>query len=80
LLRGHEMSDTGSHRLTRRRSNSRVVVETTPGCQEFAENRPAGDGRITVTLADGTVLMLIGAPRLLIPVASSTGNEAPEQA
>jgi hypothetical protein len=56
-----------------------AAAGTPPGAQRLPEELPTREGRITVTLPDGTVLTLIGVPRLLIPVCDwiGTGNPQP---
>ena len=50
-----------------------AVAGATPG---GTEKLPSADGRIVVTLPDGTVMTLIGATRLLLAISGSTATGA----
>jgi len=51
--------------------------EVTNGAAYAAETGSPGEGRIIVTLPDGTVLTLIGAIQLVLGVSDGIGPEAP---
>jgi hypothetical protein len=75
------MVRTGSRPINGHASNVEVlpvatVADPTADAQGLVEELPARDGRIVVTLPDGTVLTLIGVPRLVI-AADWIGTGAP---
>jgi len=57
----------------RGKMNGHAAAAATPG---GAEDLPPADGRIIVTLPDGTVLTLIGATRLVLAIPGSTAAGA----
>jgi hypothetical protein len=51
--------------------------EAAGGPEDMVESPPTVADRITVTLPDGTMLTLIGVPRLLIAAAGGIGTGSP---
>jgi hypothetical protein len=75
------MANSGSRRSGTCRFNrhTRASADASVNGEAVPESARAGDGRITVTMPDGTMLTLIGVPRLLIAGSDGIGIGTPRQ-